>query len=383
MKTLKITLEALEPYFFGGERGEDYGRYLTQQAVKKPYFLKSRKLPSQSALFGVLRYLGIRNPQDNYYLGKNSEFIGSQSFSLTDYNHFFGKIIGIQQLMLIDEDGNYFYPAPRNHIYDRDGNLIIYDRFEEVSVCGEMRYLPSQYEEKNKGCAMFYCPATHEYLMEENVFKTSVDVGINRFKNTSDEKQRKDKGFFKREKVLLDAKYKFVFFAFLTDDAFGENAGFTAEGRRLVMMGKNKSSFMATWTLVDKTLPSPDEGNALRGFIRSATVDAESKDCYYAWALSDIYYPGKVCELKAKCKLALMDYREHRGFITEYPQDPEENASAFGRYTKKSLALKLIAAGSVFVFESKAQQEDFNNHLKLTAGFEHAQIAGFNQIYYC
>jgi len=45
--------------------------------------------------------------------------------------------------------------------------------------------------------------------------------------------------------------------------------------------------------------------------------------------------------------------------------------------------LKLIAAGSVFVFESEEQQDIFKDHLKNAAGFEHAQIAGFNQIYYC
>ena len=67
MKIIKITMTPSEPYFFGTERCAVYrgDERSTQRSMVNPYFLRSNTAPSQSTLFGVTRFLGVREPRTN------------------------------------------------------------------------------------------------------------------------------------------------------------------------------------------------------------------------------------------------------------------------------------------------------------------------------
>lgn len=58
----KIQLTPKTPYFFGNERSQAYQDNRTQKGLLNPYYIPSNEMPAQSALFGVLRYLGIHHP---------------------------------------------------------------------------------------------------------------------------------------------------------------------------------------------------------------------------------------------------------------------------------------------------------------------------------
>jgi len=388
---LRIRLTPMEPYFLGGERCDTYGTFITQQAAINPYFLRSGRIPSQSALFGILRYLGIRNPQSDYSIGGSTDYIGSESYDLTaEREQHFGKIIKISELMLADSAGDYWCLAPKNHICTKDSGIIEYDRFEVIRSLAGKRYLPIQYKEKNEGNAMFArltksADQKNKWLMAEDVFDSTIQVGINRSMRNDSQDDEERSGFFKREYVVMKPGYSFVFFAELEDDAFGENIGFTKSGTRMVSVGRYRAMFRADWEAVSEQ-PAIKDSVAAKVFEKKAsvtemidenTVQTHPKELLYAWALSDTVYSGEISQLREACVLMIGDYREQRVFTTNYAA-----SSARGRYSKAENGLKLISAGTVFVFENEQQKKDFKARIEGNSTYEHGKTAGYNRIYY-
>ena len=79
----KIQLTPRAPYFLGNERSQHYRDNRTQRGLLDPYYIPSNELPAQSALLGVLRYLGIHHPTPQFsQTPEDRERIGTQSFDL-------------------------------------------------------------------------------------------------------------------------------------------------------------------------------------------------------------------------------------------------------------------------------------------------------------
>ena len=72
-KKLEIRLSPLEPFFFGNDRTFFYGEDDIKRIGRRSYYVRSEKIPMQTTLFGVLRYLGIREVKNNYDI----EFLGA------------------------------------------------------------------------------------------------------------------------------------------------------------------------------------------------------------------------------------------------------------------------------------------------------------------
>jgi hypothetical protein len=108
--TYRITLEALEPWFFGSDRKFPFKG---SPSSETDYFIRSQDTPSQSALFGVLRYLVILGKKIDSEV--QEEFIGKESFRLDSpirpIGQLFGKIHSISPLYLFDGE-TYYIPAP-------------------------------------------------------------------------------------------------------------------------------------------------------------------------------------------------------------------------------------------------------------------------------
>lgn len=86
MSIYLVRFTPLEPYFFGNEKTFGYG-----SVKNKTYYVESSELPSQTGLFGTLRYCCISRPGKNYEI--DSREIGSESFNIqSPCMQTFGKI---------------------------------------------------------------------------------------------------------------------------------------------------------------------------------------------------------------------------------------------------------------------------------------------------
>lgn len=380
---LKIRLMPIEPYFFGNERCVAFGTK-TQRSLRNPYFLRSAKLPSQSALFGVLRYLGIRKPDAGFgWKKEDKDYIGDSSFQLlgNQSDHAFGKIIGISPMVIEDMDENTYLPAPRNHKAvkltekERTADYQAYHDFYSISTLErEDMLIPTAYDAKEWDEGEFLCigAGTKTGKLTGGIFDTQVRVGINRsLRDKTDDEQ---KGFFKKEYIVMKPGYAFVYYAWLQDDACGDEFGFTEHGSRLVSMGQGKTAFAAEWKVVTDI---PVWDGLERCFPEKVKVDGVQQRMWYAYAKSNLYFDGEPKQLRQHCALALAETCDYRIFTTNYTAK-----TAAERYAKHPEGLKLIKAGSVFLFRSEEQQQTFRALLEQTESFQHGCIAGFNQMYY-
>ena len=110
----KIQLTPKTPYFFGNERSQAYQDNRTQKGLLNPYYIPSNEMPAQTALFGVLRYLGIHHPTPQFDLTTEDKArIGGQSFDLYNPKENFGMIKQISPLMIYDQTNHrHCLPAP-------------------------------------------------------------------------------------------------------------------------------------------------------------------------------------------------------------------------------------------------------------------------------
>ena len=330
-----ITLTPLEPWFFGTDRTFRHpDRELQRDGG---YYIRSADTPSQTTLFGVLRYLGIENPSADFSLSDDAKGrIGEESFMLCKDNQTFGKIESISPLYLLDSEDRFYVPTP----FDHDGSKDEYSPFSEytsVQTNHGNRLLPKSYEEKSSLAGGWMC--LDDLTIHTNLFQSIVGVGI--------DKKKSDEAFFKREKKAFlppDPKKpnekrpnRFAFIAY---------ADFNIP-ERIVYLGQQKSAFLAkTETLEPPCITFMDEN--------------------IAYAQSDLFIKNPKV-LYSACELVIAKLTATRPFVTKYNTDGQNCFS-----THHNL-LYLIQAGSVFrPINVKLFKQELQN--------EHAAIAGFNQI---
>lgn len=365
----EIDLRPLEPYFFGAERSAVFGDWLPQMARRKSYYLRSAELPSQSALFGVLRYLGISSPDESFSIDENR--IGGESFRLTaDRPQKFGMIQRISPLVLkqICADGvDYLVPAPRNHravalkTAEDSAEFLPYRDLLPIKINGISRLLPGEadYSEKDKDNAQFFSLKTGR--LKGKFFRTVERVGINRRFSGSDEG-----GFFRKACILLHPSVSFTYWADVAEDYFD----FPGDGPlvRTVYMGQGHTPFTATITKVGCLPVNLD-------LLQST---AFSNDAFlYRFALSDLCFTESAEALRACCSLMLAVPQEYREFSTCYSRN---NPASKARFRREQRLLRLFRAGSVFILRDEEQAKAFDCLLRESQPIQ-ATIAGFNCVY--
>ena len=118
MKQL-ITLQPLEPYFFGGDRSFAYGDTTVQRAGG--YYIRSMDTPPQTTLFGLVRYLGIKNPSPLFTVDAESQKrISTESYDLRNPDQQFGRIKEISSVYIQDAMGLYYTRVPFDHTAGKD-----------------------------------------------------------------------------------------------------------------------------------------------------------------------------------------------------------------------------------------------------------------------
>lgn len=346
---LRIKLSTPEPYFLGGERIFEIGN------ANLHYFIRSMQVPSQTTLFGILRYLGIEKINENVKLDKDDiKNIGSQSFQFKCSSDIrqditFGKIQEISPLYLIDENENYYIKTPFDHKVRNDTkDAVQYDPFSDYiqSAIGT-EIFPTDYKAKDGIADSWMCitPECRESKSSEykrtrsDLFGSKVRVGIN--------KQRSKKAFIKKEYVYLKERgFSFVFFAKVDDD-------FKYVKERYV-----KPGFYAEVTEMDEPeIPSDIFQNHNRRII---------------YAQSDMFLsPEDADEVYDNCDFVCVQIKNFRGRVTNYDEKRIQD-----RYKKYDEIFSLIQAGSMFVLKTTADLE----RVKAIIENKHMQKAGLNRI---
>ncbi len=337
MKIL-IKLTPLEPFFFGNEKSFAYGETRRQRAGS--YYSVSDDLPSQTTLFGVLRYMGIKEKKVNYSLSENDiSNIGNESFDLTKEGQSFGRIISISPLYLTDQNNQFYIKTPLNH---KNGSekYTPFTEYREVQTSAGMKLLPEDYDAKAGIASSFVCLS--DGVVVTDVFSSVEKVGINT--------AQKEDAYFKKKYKLLNG-YSFSFFAEVEE-------GFPEITDQVVFLGQGKSAFEA------KVLSDIEEPN-----FSIILEKLEKHPCPVALALSDIYIKQDILQLYELCNFAMISNKGYRVFSTNY----ERGVAQIKRFNKSKDYINLIEAGSVFLISDK-------DKFQVAIDNDHAKKAGFNYV---
>ncbi|MDR3259723.1 MAG: type III-B CRISPR module-associated protein Cmr3 [Fusobacteriaceae bacterium] len=331
-----IKLTPLEPYFLGGER------IFEINDGNKHYFIRSLETPSQTTLFGALRFLGIQKVSNTKTLSEEDKAnIGNNSFDLEVEHQSFGRINSISPLYLIDNDNKFYVRTPFDHKAGSfDERTETYTAFEfadkKITDRGE-RLFPKKNEFNAKDGVADSWMSLDGSTVLCNLFEGVVKVGI--------DKSKKKKAFVKKEYKRLKKGFSFAFFADVDSNfKFYQNE---------IFLGQGKSSFSVT----------VDECKELTNDILAAKLRSDM-----VYAQSDIYCSGDPWKM---CLFSAIETRDFRVFTTKYEQQ-----SSLEQYQKHDNHIKLIRAGSVFI----PKEGDIDKFRDIIENYAHAKIAGFNQI---
>lgn len=337
MKTIQINFTPLEPYFFGNDKIFSFGK-----DNKNAYYIQSETLPSQSTVFGAVRYLFLphKNFPDNAdKVARNIEAIGKFSFNIESDNVDFGKIVSMSNIFITKDNRKYII-APM----DAPGDVDIYSPFEEYlfmnTIDGEKIYIP-KYNSKKGFIKAIVSTDCKETIPFDKLFSDEIRIGINR-KNDND-------GFFKRKYVRMKAGYSFSVYACVEDDA-----EITCDK---VYMGQGKSVFSVSYKEIDNEID-----NEIELFLANSHIGIDLKGKSLVYFASDSFVEPSVYD---KVLFAATETRDYRSFTT------------VKRTISKSENLyKLIKAGCIFIIDNSVKK-DIETALQNNI----AQTAGFNKYY--
>ena len=342
----RIRLTPVGHYFLGGERGFGFDSELKRQ-MSDSYFISSLKIPSQTTLFGALRYIiGVKDEQ----LRENScQLIGKNSYRINDTKFSYGIIESISPVYLYKEHdseaGEYYIRTPFDHkmseykytpleLLEKEIKVINYPSKERNKT------YPKNYVAKD-GISHSYMSLTTKAIEKENdIFTPSVEVV-----------SKKDKGnnagkdcFAKKEYMRLKDGWSFVFFADLSGDK-------DLEFNKSVILGKDSSVFTVK---IDET----EEPDVISVF--------QDRPANFHYCQSPIYITSDVSNIVEESKFSIIENESQRIFMTENQRL---------RPAYDSPLLQLISPGSIFYTDT-----DSDNLKKQIESNGQAVNAGFNRI---
>lgn len=329
----KITLTPSGPYFFGNENTFKYQK--SKQKEDNPYFISGEDVPSQSTVFGSLRYILLPEKGfDKLCDLHNVKAVGEIGFDMDrEEVQTFGAIKRMSAVFISKED-ELFVPTPFDHNCDKEEKMIldtkevpIYTPFSEYyeieTLDGKKLYTKEYNAKEGISCSFMSVKDNH---LEKDLINSNVRVGINR-KTTKD-------GFFKKEYKSLKPGFAFCVFAEIEND----NLFFT-EKVYLVSMGQGKIPFAVKFEKTETIQDIEDVYGIIKEAILKKSVAHKRFYC-----LSDMVVGNTLYE---KMKFAIVMTRNHRSF-KRIP----------GKYSKGAVLHRLVKAGSIF-FADDIKLEDF------------------------
>ena len=212
MKQL-VKMIPIEPYTFGTDQKFQYP---DQKATgKESYFVKSRTIPEQTTILGMLRFMILRqkgilradfqyNEEQRIQMAK---YIGSYSFRFGQEKQEFGCIHSISPVFLMDGEGNYYVKNPFHNMEQEKGYkpMELSDKTVGTSF-GRLRLPKEEEYHAKEGHASGYYNLSNGNI-HKNLFSSVIVPGNRKNNKISD-----DDCFFKRELIILKKGYCFAVF---------------------------------------------------------------------------------------------------------------------------------------------------------------------------
>lgn len=191
-----VTFRPLGDYSFGSDRRFSFvGKNNYSEDEYAPYFIRTNRVPEQSTVFGMIRYLilvsnGIDLKQDFQYdentRDKIKALIGEKSFSLNGGVQSFGKLEKISPIFLRKNSKEIVIPNPFNNKQGREGNsqfapMILEEEITLPTSFGEIALPKSkEYNPKEGHGDGYYNINTGHLEAAEDIFSTQVATGVRR-----------------------------------------------------------------------------------------------------------------------------------------------------------------------------------------------------------
>lgn len=368
-----VTFRPLGDYSFGSDR---HFRFVGKTTYSKdeyaPYFIRTNRVPEQSTVFGMIRYLilvshGIQLKQDFQYgddtRNKIEALIGEKSFSLNGGVRNFGKLEKISPIFLrkiCKNSEEIVIPNPFNNKQGKEGidqfePIILEEEFTLSTSFGEIALPKSkEYNPKEGYGDGYYNINTGHLEAIEDIFRTKVATGVRRVtqkdlqelkkKNHFQEKLEKlSQNFdadrlFKREVHQLHKGYEFAVYVKVKDGIVLKDA--------IVPMGQKGTLFKVS---------VQESGDNLENKITEHFQKNTPKGQTWQYCLSD------VCLLNDVTGFAILEEKLVRQLHTDLKENRLKGLSLQGHHL-------LYKASSVFYGDYK---------IPLKSGIE---AAGYNVI---
>lgn len=194
-----VTFRPLGDYSFGSDRRFSFvGKNNYSEDEYAPYFIRTNRVPEQSTVFGMIRYLilfsnGIKLKQDFQYDGNTRNdieaLIGVKSFSLNGGVQDFGKLEKISPIFLrkiCKNSEEIVIPNPFNNKQGREGiaqfePMILEEEITLPTSFGEIALPKSkEYNPKEGHGDGYYNINTGHLEAIEDIFRTKVVTGVRR-----------------------------------------------------------------------------------------------------------------------------------------------------------------------------------------------------------
>jgi hypothetical protein len=164
MPIYKVLFQPLSGYFFGEDGSFRSG------IENAEYYISSKEFPSQTTLFGILRYLNLEHKKDwgsynQEEIKENEEMVGKRGFSIEnaidskneDQNEDFGKIKKMSSVFInednIKEKINRIYiPIPKDSDPKEDKKYmsIMSKGYTVIKTIHGFKWIPSEYDAKQE-----------------------------------------------------------------------------------------------------------------------------------------------------------------------------------------------------------------------------------------
>lgn len=287
MSVYKILFTPLEEYFFGDEGS------FTSKIEESKYFLISKDMPSQTTVFGLMRYMGLKHVKGDFdytFLEKkeNEEHIGKYAFDMEKatencFENTYGKIKRMSSVFIHENNGGIsriYVSLPKdasNEMKENEENKkqgddrknytsILKDKLTTIKTGNGNKLLPENFNHK-KGILNGYISIDGGYcyknkeIREENgngnkilteIFRSIKRSNIRIYDEEEREKNDKMSSLFKREYKNFhnNLEGKFSFGVFLEtdfeDDFVKENFN------RIIGMGLGNKKFKVTAEKTDE-----------------------------------------------------------------------------------------------------------------------------------
>ncbi len=323
-----VKMIPLEPYAFGTDQKF---RYPGEQSTgKESYFVRSRTVPEQTTIFGMLRFLVLKQKgllHSNFKYSKEeqqkiSQWIGAKSFQFGKEKQDFGSIHRISPVFLMDADGNYLVKNPFHNTQEKQGYrpMVLSDQEIETSF-GKIR-LPEleEYHAKTGHATGYY--NLNSGMIHRELFTSILLPGNRKNNKTSD-----NDCFFKKEYYLLKKGYCFAVFV-EADECFQTDT---------VSIGMGGSTF-----LVSSETGRKDD---LEEYVKKAFVgntDTDSEQDIWIYALSDLVVQNQPMNHRYET-FCIVEQKQMRNLTTNYNEKVWLRKLALSGYQKN-----MIQSGSVF-----------------------------------